>query len=170
MGTFKIIAAMVLVAVVPATSFAQRLSDVEQGAQIRVLKRSGKTVQGVFLGAVNDSVTVARQYSKVTTTTALTNVRSVEVRDGRAHVNGALRGFLVGFALGAATGALIGAATYEHPDFFAKSRSSNAAFGALIFGTGGLAVGTIAGAAIGTPVWKPLDLRLDRDVMSHVSQ
>ncbi|MEO7368492.1 MAG: prenyltransferase [Gemmatimonadaceae bacterium] len=68
----------------------------------------------------------------------------------------------MGLALGVVSGGLIGAATYDHPDFFARSRSANAGFGALIFGTGGLAVGTIAGAAIGAEAWKPLAMRLDR--------
>lgn len=162
MGLFRVIAATILMSVVPATSFAQRLSDIEPGVQIRVLQRSGKTVEGVLLGAISDSVTLARPRSTATTTTALRNVMRVDVRDGREHLTGAFRGFLVGLGLGAATGALIGAATYEHPDFFARSRSANATFGALIFGIGGLAVGTVAGAAIGTEAWKPLDLQLDR--------
>lgn len=162
MGPLKMMAAIVLAAAVPATSFAQRLSDIEHGARIRVLQRNGKTLKGAFLGLVNDSLTVAPQYSKVPSTTALANVSGVDVRDGRAHLRGALKCAVAGLAMGVVTGGLLGTATYDHPDLFVRSRSSNAFLGALIFGTGGLAVGTIAGAVIGAEAWKPLDLRLDR--------
>lgn len=150
-------------AILAETVDAQGLTDLQQGARIRVHPLDGKKQVGVFMAAGPDSLRFSSGRSGGTVSTrALAEVGRVDVSEGRSAARGALRNGAIGFLLGGVAGALLGAATYteedDDGDFFGCiiicSRGQAAAAGGFTAGAAGLIIGGIVGIRNGSERWR----------------
>jgi hypothetical protein len=143
--------------ILPAGVQAQRNDDLKNGARLSITESGGRTMKGSVVAISGDSITVAAERGIDTRTFALRDVRSIKVRHV-SHVRGFFMGALIGAAAGALSGAIIGGAD-DSCNFFACGRAGNAAFAGAVFGTGGLALGSLVGVAAGWPSWETINLR-----------
>ena len=144
---------LLLVSVIlPTAARAQRSDELKKGARLAITESGGATMKGSIVAMSADSITVAAERGADVRTIALRDVGSIRVRHV-SHLRGLLMGALIGTTAGALGGAIIGASD-NSCGFLTCGRADNAAFAAFILGTGGLAAGSVIGAAVGWPTWK----------------
>lgn len=158
MSRFTIMAAVVISAVSPILLGAQRVGDLQHGARVRVLTIDGRSRVGFVELLTPDSLTIVNEHSGLTTA-RLDDVSRIDASTGTSHFAGAVRGGLKGLVAGAIVGG-VGAGLFYHRPVGGCSivcgRGAAMTIYGIVFGAGGLASGTLIGAAQGAEQWNPI--------------
>ncbi len=142
---------------------AQRIEDLSNGAQVRLVTTTGVDARG-SIDAVTPEVIALKmlQYGQPDRTVQYRRdvVRTVEVFKKHSG-KGALRGGALGLLIGGVGGLALGALTYSDSDcnILVCSRSGNAAFAGYLGAILGTPIGLIAGALRGMPEWQAVEVR-----------
>jgi hypothetical protein len=112
---------------------------------------------GKVVSATRDSIVFRADAYPVTRTFAVAEISSIEISGGQATHR--KRDATYGLAIAGGVGAIAGAATYKKAKtcyFLCDTRTSDAAFGALVGGLAGSIVGALVGSVDKTERWIPL--------------
>ena len=139
---------LLLVLVLPASAFSQRMDQLREGSRVKVVPSRGKEILGTASLVTPDSMTMTYEGSLQTTRIGLRDLAHVEVSTGVNRAKGGLIYGLMGLAIGGLGGAAVGAAAPEsctkgNPFFCGRAAS------AYLIGIVGGFVGTVAGIAGG---------------------
>jgi hypothetical protein len=158
----KMIFFLATLSAAPQPGVAQASNALHQGVRIEVTTVNAKSHAGTLISLRNDSLFYAPAMRTQLASLALADIKSVRVSRGRNHILGALTKGLIGAGTGFVAGGLIAGATWKEDsmDFFCGgSRGACAAFGGMMGGGIGLAIGTIYGAIQGNERWETVELR-----------
>ena len=166
--------ALVAVALASSIANAQRVNELATGVRVRLTPAHGHRLVGALAAAPGDSLSVMVQNSPPLVRSAVaSDVKKVEVSNGKSRAQGALIQGAIGLGIGAVSGAILGAATYSDPSqstcntqsdygflgcgsdwcLFVCSRGQAAGLGGVLGGFSGLVIGTIVGIATGHESW-----------------
>ena len=174
----KIILILTFALAVSRQGAAQAANALRQGVRIQVVPIHGMSHTGTLISLGNDSLfyapvgsSSAIDNSKVVSSWALVDVRSVRVSRGRSALRGAITKGALGMGIGALSGAFLGAAAYSksEPCRFSggnltgdclglQSRGMEAAAGGALGTVIGIIIGSVYGATHGNEQWETVQL------------
>lgn len=144
--------------VLPATTIAQSSAELHVGARVRLVPVGGTAMIGRVTSLPTDSIGFLQsKFGGAPRMFNVAEVSHVQLSAGRNRGRGALKYGLLGLGLGVAAGAIVGAAAYQEGDDF--TRSGTAVVGGAFFGSLGLIVGAVTGAARGSERWVEVPVR-----------
>lgn len=134
--------------------------SIPQGARVRVIANDARGILR-FEGQRADTLVLRHSETDAALVLPLSTVQRLSVSGGRRSAGaGALRGLGIGLGIGVAGGAIVGALSPVNEDAFIEvSRGESVAFGAILFGGLGAALGTLAGLSNPGEKWERVDLR-----------
>ena len=142
----------------PEVAFSQRVSELQDGARVRIIPANGKALIGTAANVTSDSMTILFPGSEESLRVELRNATRVEVSTGVSYARAAGIYALAGLGIGAVAGAVVGAVIPDNSSSCSRlcGRDAGAAlvgfFGGIIGGIAGFTTGIIHGRES----WKPL--------------
>ncbi|HUQ19875.1 MAG TPA: hypothetical protein VM099_09710 [Gemmatimonadaceae bacterium] len=150
---FPTVLFLVSLITLPSVISAQQASALHNGAKIEVTDRSGHRNTGILQSLSSDSLYQFAGKDGRVSVLPVSSLTLIRVSRGRNHAVGAIKYGLIGTAVGALGLGALGAVLHKDGPG-SMSQGDDVGIGAFLGGIGGLTIGTVVGAAVGTEKWE----------------